>query len=297
MVQTLIGGQMFTLSQMHIDMARNSTDDFNLFHDQFRWGWVKENPFAGPIALGFQLGCLIETHIPENSPHITLDMLRFSSFELNFARSVMVGDHIEVDFKKGRLVKNEDGEQYSTRICLKANGKPAIIGFKRDGEYPSLHLELPDISVSQLKDTPDRSLILDGQYFLKRKWMIVGNAKNFLLSAFADQTMFIDEFADKVIFPQMYPLSLLSSAMLERAQAVNYDLIENPLIYNSQHLSLDKVQLRALRSNDSLNILVKEPAQLPNGIQRFECFGYVNQQTPLFIAQVDLIAVSELIAK
>lgn len=288
---------MYTLSQVQIDMARNSTDDFNLFHDQFRWGWIKQNPFSGPIALGFQLGCLIETHIPKNSPHVTVDMLRFSSFEFKFAGCVRVDDEISVEFKKGRLTKNEHGKQYSTRTCLKANGKPAIIGFKRDGEYPTLNLELPEILSSQLKDLPDRSFVLDGEYFLKRKWMIVGNAKNFLLSAFADQTVFIDEFANRVTFPQMYPLSLLSSAMLERAQASNYDLVQNPLIYTSQHLNVDKVQLKALRSNDALNILVKQPQYLPGGIQRFDCFGFVNQQTPLFIAQVDLIAAADMALK
>jgi hypothetical protein len=224
-------------------------------------------------------------------------MLRFSSFEFNFANSIGVGDSIDVDFKKGRLSKNDSGKQYSTRVCLKANGKPAIIGFKRDGEYPTLSPELPEILLSQLKDAPDRSFILDGQYFLKRKWMIVGNAKNFLLSAFADQTLFIDEFANKVTFPQMYPLALLSSAMLERAQASEYDLVKNPLIYTSQHLSIDKFQLKQLRSNDALHILVRQPTVLPSGIQRYECFGYVNQQTPLFIAQVDLIEVAKLVVK
>ena len=49
-----------TLSQIHIEAARNSTDDFNLFHDKNRWNWVENNPFDGPIALGFQLGCFIE---------------------------------------------------------------------------------------------------------------------------------------------------------------------------------------------------------------------------------------------
>ncbi|WP_395338555.1 hypothetical protein PN836_011985 [Ningiella sp. W23] len=285
---------MYTLSQVHIDMARNSTDDFNLFHDQFRWSWVKQNPFKGPIALGFQLGCFIETHIPKTSPHITVDMLRFSSFELNFANCVKVGDSIDVDIKKGRLSKSDQGKQYSSRVVLKANGKPAIIGFKRDGEFPTLNVDLPEVLLDELKQGQDRSFISNNQYFLKRKWMIVGNAKNFLLSAFADQTIFIDEFANKVTFPQTYPLALLSSAMLERAQAARYDLVQNPLIYTSHHLSVDKEQLKILRSNDALQILIKEPEDIGNGIQRYLCFGYVSQQTPLFIAQVDLVAASTL---
>jgi hypothetical protein len=288
---------MYTLSQVHIDMARNSTDDFSLFHDQFRWSWVRNNPFKGPIALCFQLGCFVETHIPQNSPHLTVDMLRFSSFEFKFTRSVKVGDKLEVDIKKGRLSHSENGKQYSTRVCLKANDKPAIIGFKRDGEFPTLTPEFPELLLSELQQAKDRSFIADGEYFLKRKWMIVGNAKNFLLSAYADQTSYIDEFANKVTFPQMYPLSLLSSALLERAQAASHDLVKNPLVYTSQHLSMDKVQLKDLRSNDALHILIKQPQVLQSGVQRFMCFGYVKQQTPLFIAQVDLLPATRMIIR
>ena len=51
---------MLLMSQIHIDIARNSTDDFNLFHNKDRWHWVRGNPFEGPIALGFPLGCVIE---------------------------------------------------------------------------------------------------------------------------------------------------------------------------------------------------------------------------------------------
>lgn len=286
---------MFTLSQVHIDMARNSTDDFSLFHDQFRWSWARSNPFKGPVALCFQLACFVETHIPQNSPHITVDMLRFSSFELKFVRSVGLGDVIEADIKKGRLSHTEHGKQYSTRVSVKADDKLAIVGFKRDGEFPTLTPEFPELLLSELQQAKDRTFIADGQYFLKRKWMIVGNAKNFLLSAFADQTRFIDEFANKVTFPQMYPLSLLSSALLERAQAVKYDFVKNPLVYTSQHLSIDKVQLKQLRSNDALNILIKQPQVLANGVQRFLCFGYVNQQTPLFVARVDLVPASLMV--
>jgi hypothetical protein len=290
----LPGGEVYTLSQVHIDMARNSTDDFNLFHDQFRWSWVRNNPFKGPISLAFQLGCVIETHLPQNSPHITVDMLRFSSFELNFVHIIKLGDVLEAEVKKGRLIHTPDGKQYSSRVCLRVNNKPAIVGFKRDGEFPTLTPEFPELLLSELHESPDRSFIANGEYFLKRKWMIVGNAKNFLLSAFADQTNYIDEFANKVTFPQMYPLSLISSALLERAQAAKYNLIEHPMVYTSQHLSVDKAQLKELRSNDALHILIKRPVSLENGNERIICFGYVNQQTPMFIAQVDLVPVSKL---
>ena len=51
------------LDQIHIEAARNATDDFNPFHDKNRWRNIAANPFPGPIALGFQLECLIEEQI------------------------------------------------------------------------------------------------------------------------------------------------------------------------------------------------------------------------------------------
>ncbi len=89
--------------------------------------------------------------------------------------------------------------------------------------------------------------------------MIVGNAKNFLSSAFAEQSEYIDEFIDKVNFPKMYPLSLISSAMLERSQAFGQDLIEEPMIYTYHRLSIDREVLQSLKSTHSLNILVSPP--------------------------------------
>ncbi len=44
--------------QLHIDVARNSTDDFNPFHDPRRYGRIVGSPYPRPIALGFQLECL-----------------------------------------------------------------------------------------------------------------------------------------------------------------------------------------------------------------------------------------------
>ncbi len=40
-------------SQIHIDVACNATDDFNLIHDSQRWSRIVNNPFQGPIILGF----------------------------------------------------------------------------------------------------------------------------------------------------------------------------------------------------------------------------------------------------
>ena len=53
----LSGTELF--DQLHIDVARIATDDFNLFHDSKKWQYIKNNPFNGTIVLGFQLESLI----------------------------------------------------------------------------------------------------------------------------------------------------------------------------------------------------------------------------------------------
>ncbi|MGQ8365623.1 hypothetical protein [Glaciecola sp. 1036] len=284
---------MYQISQLHIDIARNATDDFNLFHDRYRWQWVKDNPFNGPIALGFQLGLFIESQIKSVPDHKNI-FLPFTTYEFNFANPVRVDDVIHVELKKSRESETEQGKMISQRVCLKVNGKPAIIGFKRDSEYSPLPNNFESYTPEKLSEYKDRTFIQDN-VFLKRKWMIVGNAKNFLLSTHADQTIFIDEFADKVDFPQMYPLSLISSALLERAQAINHDLIANPQIYVSHHLCIDNIQLAKLRSNDCLQMLVKQVSGDNTEQSCLQVCGWVNQEQPLFIAELKLASLQMIL--
>ncbi|WJG08461.1 hypothetical protein [Aliiglaciecola sp. LCG003] len=291
------------LSQIHIEVARNSTDDFNLFHDKNRWNWIKHNPFNGPIALGFQLGCFIETQMEQTEienheqQQLHRDDFPFSAFELTFAGVVVAGDELHLDVKSGKHSQNQNGKLYSNRLLLKANDKAVILGFKRESEFNTVLLpaEIPlDVDWGR---RADRSFHQSSGCFLKRKYMIVGNAKNFLTSAFAEQSHYIDEFSDRVKFPQMYPLSLVSSALLERAQAIGHDLVKNPMIYASHKLCIDKKQLASLKSNDVLNIVVSPETKVEGDQQKVShvCVGYVQQNTPLFTAQIVLLPLASIV--
>lgn len=291
------------LSQIHIEAARNSTDDFNLFHDKNRWNWVENNPFNGPIALGFQLGCLIEDCVKkyrkESAAEINppIESLPYSYYELTFAGVVKPGDSLNIDIKGTRSSTKEGTTTISNRVLLKASGKAVLLGFKKD--LSTLPISVPNFGWDpvELRTRKDRSFDQSTGYFLKRKYMIVGNAKNFLTSAFAEQSEYIDEFADKVCFPEMYPLSLISSALLERAQAKSHDLVKNPMIYASHKLCINKNQLNQLRSNDSLHILVSpEIEEEGNDLKKVShlCVGYSNSSEPLFVAQIYLLPLSSL---
>lgn len=300
----------YIVSQMHIEAARNSTDDFNLFHDKNRWHKIKNTPFQGPIALGFQLGCFVEDQINRSpksynqqlnnadAPKVSIKPLNFSQYEFGFAGSVKSGDSIELVVRDGRLSNIDGVECFSNRIALKANGKTVLLGNKR---LSSEHLvtgiiPLPDIS--EVINSNDRSFITQEKYFVKRKYMIVGNAKNFLTSAFAEQSEYIDEFIDKVSFPEMYPMSLLSSALLERAQSVGHNLIEEPMIYISHKLSINKKVLNNLRSNNCLNIVIGPPQASNDENSKYvthDCTCILSTKEILFHAKIELAPLSSLL--
>ncbi len=299
---------MLLMSQLHIDIARNSTDDLNLFHDKSRWHWLRGNPFEGPIALGFQLGCFIEYQcklLAMNSVNeIDTEQFRFSGYEFSFANCVRPDDEISLSLKQGKWSSGDGSSVYSRRFIRNANKKPAIVGFKRAGNQMTLPMPAKLPPMHMLNALPDREIVPGTNYFLKRKYMIVGNAKNFLASAGVEQSLFIDEFSDKVNFPEMYPLGLISSALLERAIFEDIDLISHPMIYVSQKLCIDKQQLEELRSNDPINILVgpdisddanefgPESSRKKRIIQ--ECIAYGKEDKPLFMAKISLTPLNSL---
>lgn len=295
--------------QIHIDVARNSTDDFNLFHDRNKWHQITDNPFNGPIVLGFQLLSLIEQkikqHRDENGeyPLIAEKSLNFSHYQFNFINAVKADQSIEVDIKPSQF-KSEPSPVLSNRVILKADDKLALIGYKKESSAPLFSLGRDFSALGNIKDHPDRSYLITQPFFLKRKFMTSSNAKNFLCGSLGDQSQYFDELQDKVIYPEVFPCSLISCALLEKALKNHHDFERNPMVYTSHKICVDRTQLSLLKSNDPLHILIK-PADESNAHDfgdsvntplDYECYGLIHHNAILFSALISL-APLELIVK
>ncbi len=200
-------------NQIHIDVARNATDDFNLFHDRNRWLRINHNPFQGPIALGFQLESLLEHKIflyrrlHHENALISDNNLRFSNYQFSFVNAVKPGQVVSVDIKKSQFIE-EPETVLSNRITVKSGGALALLGYKKESKFA---LFLPNPEVPQcgvLNQHPDRSFISGSSFFLKRKFITTSNAKNFLCGSLVDQDAFFDPFKNKAVFPEIFPCSL-----------------------------------------------------------------------------------------
>ncbi|MCB1874319.1 MAG: hypothetical protein H6964_16870 [Chromatiaceae bacterium] len=292
-----------------MDAARNSTDDFNPFHDPYKWQRIKDNPFSGPIALGFQLEALaahqIELHrnFTGEVELIAEHQLNFANYQVSFADVVNPGDEVEVDIRptKKRL---DSTPQLSNRLTIRKGRQPVLIGYQRESQTPLVLEHVDFSSLVGLERAADRSFIEEGTFFLKRKFMNNSNAKNFLIGSLVEQHYYFDELEDRVRYPGMFPVALVSCALLEKAHLENYDFYLNPMVYTSHEVSIERSLLSHLKSNDRLHLLVQGPDKLigEKGLGKssipqvcYQCFGLVNSNDVLFRARVNMALLKDVV--
>ncbi|AKJ93940.1 MULTISPECIES: hypothetical protein [Thioalkalivibrio] len=299
--------------QIHIDVARNATDDFNPFHDGDKWTRIRGNPFGGPIVLGFQLECLAEAlvtrmRIAEGDAGST-SQLRFRNYQFTFAGALRVDEPFTTVVKPTLRGTDASGQpQVSNRIAMRKGSGLVLLGHVRDSltpqALPGESLPLPaDVRLEQLED---RCVLADNGWFHKRKFMSNSNAKNLLSGSLVRQADYFDELEDRINFPDMFPAALISCALLEKADADGHDFYRDPMVYTAHHISVDQRLARALRSADALHILVSPAEQVETAGRglagsgmaqlRYRCMGLVAGPRILFRGELflaPLMALSE----
>lgn len=299
---------LFTFEQIHIEVARAASDDFNLFHDKHKWLQVTHNPFKGPIVLGFQLNTLIEyqMRLYREAQHeddiIRENQLRFSNYQITFVNALRPRQEASLEIKK-TLITTIPELSLSNRIAIKSQGKTILLGHKKETQRPLFLADTDLTGLPDLNAVEDMTIVPGTEFFLKRKWMTNGNVKNFLSGSLAEQSDYFDELAHVAHFPEVFPVSLTSGALLEKARLERHDFKRNPMVYTSHDFSVDRQQLVQVKNNDKLHILVK---QLPESksntlnhtsilLRTYECFGLLENQAVLFRIKLNLVPLEEII--
>ncbi|MBD9355140.1 hypothetical protein [Methylomonas albis] len=300
--------QSFTFEQIHIEVARNASDDFNLFHDKHKWLQVTHNPFKGPIVLGFQLNTLIEYQMrlyreAHHEDQIIADnQLRFSNYQIIFVNALRPRQEMTLDIKK-TLIATIPELTLTNRIAIKSQGKTILLGYKKETKNPLFLVDTDLSSLPDLNALADKTIVPGTEFFLKRKWMNNGNVKNFLSGSFAEQSDYFDELMQLAHYPEVFPCSLTSGALLEKAQMEDHDFKRNPMVYTSHDISVDRVHLAKLKNNDKLHILVRQLPESPDKtlnhtsimLRTYECFGVLENKAVLFRIKLNLVPLEEII--
>jgi len=305
---SMMADKGFCFQQIHIDAARNSTDDFNPFHEPRKCRDIFGNPYPGAIVLGFQLECLIEhlvtlhraTH--DENEFIVRHALHFSNYQLTFADALLPGEPFQVEVKPTLVRTAPPG--LSNRVVIRKRGVMVMIGYQRETAQPLFLADNYPSPLPDLQQVGDRTFLPHSTYFLKRKFMSTGHAKNFLAGSLCDQGYYFDELADRVNFPDMFPAALLSCALLEKARKENHDFMANPMVYVAHNISVDRRLARCLRSNDVLHMLVQGPEIIEGGkglgkseLTRllYRCLGLVHGDQILYRAEVFMAPLDSIL--
>lgn len=300
--------QLFTFEQIHIEVARNASDDFNLFHDKHKWLQITHNPFKGPIVLGFQLNTLIEYQMrlyreAHYEDQIIADkQLRFSNYQTIFVNALRPRQELSLEIKK-TLITTIPHLTLTNRVMIKSQNKTILLGYKKETQTP---LFLGDTDLSNLPDlntVADKTLVPGTDYFLIRKWLQNGNVKNFLSGSLVEQSDYFDELAHFAHYPEIFPCSLTSGVLLEKAQLENHDFKANPMVYTSHDISVDRFLIKQLKNNDKVYILVKQLPESKNNtlnntsimLRTYECYGVLDNQEILFRIKLNLVPLEEII--
>ena len=305
----MASAKTYCFAQIHIDAARNSTDDFNPFHEPRRCSRIQANPYPGPIVLGFELEQLLEHELDlyrdahREKSTIASCELHYSNYQLTFADALVPGERFGVDIKP--TLQRDDPPSLGNRVIIRKDTGIVVTGHKRETAEPLYLSDWNPAGMSRLREQEDRSFVGGSAYFLKRKFLNTGNAKNFLAGSLCDQSYYFDELDDRVRFPEMFPVALLSCALLEKAMQERHDFMRDPMVYMSHRVSVDRRLVNALRSNDVLHMLVEGPfdsrsgdaASLQAGLDKvtFRCFGLVKDERVLYRAEVDMAPLAVIV--
>lgn len=298
----------FTLEQIHIEVARNASDDFNLFHDKHKWLQINHNPFKGPIVLGYQLNTLIEyqmrlyREVHHENQIIAENNLRYSNYQITFVNALKPATPFYLEIKK-TLIKTIPHLTLGNRIAIKSDKETILLGFKKETQTPLFLKDVKFNSLPNLNVIHDKTFIPGTDYFLKRKFLNNGNVKNFLSGSLAEQSDYFDELTHVANYPEIFPCSLASGALLEKAQQENHDFKRNPMVYTSHEISVDRECLSRLKNDDKLYILVKQhPESNTNTLNQtnimlrtYDCFGLLHNHDVLFRVTMNLVPLEEIL--
>lgn len=299
--------------QLHIDVARNSTDDFNPFHDPQRWRKVDGNPFQSTIALGFQLEFLVADRVRSHRLANDADLLAthndlfYSNYEFRFANALHASEAFKLEIKN-TIDKSRAGGGISNRVAVRSEQRNALvlIGTQSETSVPRFLADEAITDIRALREIPNGSALPGARYFFKRKFLNTSNGKNFALGSLCNQHDYFDELEERVHFAPLFTASLLSSALLEKGWSEGYDFETDPLVYSSHQISVDNRIQRQLRSNDMLNIVVEGPLSAPSSkglghsaVEQmlYRCFGVVERHEILFRANVQLAPLRSFLAE
>ena len=292
-------------TQAAIDRARLASRDPNLVHDPQCWQSVSGNPFGGPIVLGFQMVGLVEQALRRCRAEQGEDIfvrdhrLSCSHYQLNFLKAVRPDEPVTVEIKDTRYTDTPD-LQLNNRVLLRADDHLALMGHKREAFGPLLLEDYDFTEVDELDTAASGTYLRCCNHFLVRRVLRLSAARQFTAGCGEPLTASDLNLGPSAPgFSEVYPLALISGALVRKAANDGWNLRSTPLVYKSHELCIDRDKLAAVEDGCRLALLVTQRVidgvseRRPAGIDYENlCFGVLPDRSILFRARLIVSALA-----
>jgi len=297
-----------SFTQSDVDSVRSISDDGNPIHDPSVWYKVQNNPFDGPIVLGYQLvelaaratsdSILNESQYRANASSTPHDGI-YSRYRVTFLNAVRPNENVEM--KASAIRKIESEEVVRQRFVARSAGTIVLKGYRETVVGNSENTDYMFAGIDQRERFGRSSAQTDGEVMTTEAQLSTSHARRFA-KACGDSVHQNNVHGLRGLASDIYPVSMTSGALVRYAINSGWDLCARPLVYRSQDIRIDSSRLMGLSGNTAISLQTRREASR-DGIQAdetgasdfaFVCKGMMSDGSVLFCVRLVVSALGNV---
>jgi|GEM_PF-5923434 len=294
-----------SFTQSDVDTVRSISDDANPIHDPEKWSKVQNNPFDGPIVLGFQLvelaaratsspllhqaQCAKKSRPPSRRTVI-------NRYRVTFLNAVKANE--TVDIKASATRHLDCGVTTRQRFVARSGSSIVLKGYR---EIVMATEDKRDDMFADVGQGGERStvgMIGSRAVMTTEKLLSTTHASRFA-KACGDSTHDNNVHGLRGLASDIYPVSMTSGALVRYAISSGWDLSVRPFVYKSQDIRIDSSRLSQMSTSTAITL----QTQLQNSAEdsmtdamgtddfAFFCTGLLPDKSPLFCVRLVVSAL------
>jgi len=297
-----------SFTQSDLDSVRSISDDGNPIHDPSVWCKVQNNPFDGPIVLGFQLVELAaratsDTFLNESrykasansAPHSGV----YSRYRVTFLNAVL--PNVNVEMKASPVRKIESEKTLRQRFVARSAGNIVLKGYRETVVGNSENTDYMFSGIDQGERLGSSSAQPDGEVMITETQLLTTHARRFA-KACGDSVHQNNVHGLRGLASDIYPVSMTSGALVRYAINSGWDLCARPLVYRSQDIRIDSSRLNGLSGNTAISLQTRRDTS-HRGTQTnemgasdfaFVCTGTMSDGSVLFCVRLVVSALGNV---
>ena len=296
-----------SFTQSEVDTVRSITDDGNPIHDPDKWHNVQNNPFDGPIVLGFQLVELAARATSDSAlgqsaytkaARPVHQTTIYNRYRVTFLNAVKADERVEMTASAVRRLDSvgSSRQRFVARTCESIVMK----GYRETVTESSGNTDYMFDGIEPINGSGGSNAVQHHSVMTTQKLLSTAHARRFA-TACGDSNHQNNVHGLRGLASDIYPVSMTSGALVQYASSCGWDLSVRPFVYRSQDIRIDSSRLDGLSTNTAITLQTRLVASAEDdrndalGTDEFAfvCTGSLPDKTVLFCVRLVVNALGE----